>query len=120
MNERINQPFQPVVVQPTETPARPLPDYSAATAGQLRRAQAQELTHLITADVSHFVLKGLVLARQIFAFLRGEDVIIDWDPDVKRLRPDLDKKEQHATENLQAIWREQSLRRSIRQELHNK
>ena len=117
MNERLNQPFQPVVVQPTETPALTLPDYSAATSGQLRRAQAQELTHLITADVSHFVLKGVIFARQLFAFLRGESPSFSWDPDIIGLRPDLDEKERHATEHLQAIWREQSLRRSIRHEL---
>jgi hypothetical protein len=106
------------IVPPT-VEAPPIPDYSQATPTELRRAHARELTSLISADLGHIVLVGVAFFNQLYALAHGEDFVFDWDPDVTGLRPDLDEKERVATERLQAIFREQDLRRSVRQQLRD-
>lgn len=147
MNERIDQspPFQEFLAPEAELPEGPLElpevafeqvdplgptdplpalpplleyaNYADASDSSLRRAELHELSQFLTADLGHFILKGLVVASQIIALLRGEDVTLSWDPDVRGISPHLDEKKDHANEQLQAIWREQSLRRSVRQDL---
>jgi hypothetical protein len=112
---------QPVEGQMWPMPNVPnVPDYTQASDRQLRRAQAVELTRLITADIGHIFLKGIAFAQQLVAIFDGTAFTFDWDPDVTGVHADLDDKERRATEHLHAIWREMSLRRSVRQRLHER
>lgn len=112
MTEHTPPQYLRLVPPPPGQPSAP--DYSQATAGQLRRAEAINATRLITADIGHFLLKGTVFAHQLYDYLMSQRESVDWDPEVEGLRPELDEKQQAATEHLRAIWREMSLRRSRR------
>jgi hypothetical protein len=117
MNEFTPRPHLPVS-QLVETP--PPPDYSRVSSRQLRRAEALHSTRLLTADFGHVLLKSVIFTRQVYDFLSGHDVEIEWDPDVTGLRPDLDEKHRRALEHLDAIWQEKHLRRSVRQGLRDR
>lgn len=148
MNERTPRPFlslvppsgdnepgtmspdiRPTQPAPPETPFDlraererfPLPDYSQVSDKELRRAQNREELRLFRADFGHFFLRVLVISTQIYANLyHGENIPIDWFMDVSGIRPDLDEKERVATERIQALSDERRLRRSVRQQLHNR
>lgn len=110
-------PRPPLSIVPPQEP-EPVPDYSNTSRLGLFGAEAVQMTRLLSADVGHFFVQYAVFAHQVFDLLRGEDVMLDWDPDVRGMRPDLDAKQQNAHEHLQAIWQEISLRRSKRQNPH--
>lgn len=105
--------------RPAEVPPPNNPDYSQATPGQLRRAQFTNVARLLSADIGHFMLEAFMFANLLYALIMGEDTERYWNYDVRGLRPDLDEQQRQAEENIQAIWREQTRRRSIRQQLRN-
>lgn len=51
------------------------------------------------------------------SYTTAKTFLFDWHMDITGIRPDLDEKERVATGHLQAIGREQELRRSVRQQL---
>jgi hypothetical protein len=97
MSQEAPRPFLTVLPPAAETPT---PDYSEATPGQLRRAHAVNVGRLISADIGHLFLKGTILANELLRWFLGDEEEIDWDPEVQGLRPDLDEKQQSATQEL--------------------